>query len=249
MKRLITLEPEILRTNSAISFHEAGHVALAYHYGFRIGRFRTIPFPHGMGASVQTGLNQNKYQENPTTVMQDRVRQLLAGEITARLGIGLTTKELCLPTTGGLKAECLTQSSPMSAFFHCLDMEPTQNVSPHDLVKVANILNDLEISDWWSWFWEHHQKTLQIIYSHWEIISDLAEMFLLALNSPNYYIGGSFPKQLAWKSGPRWLRPNDWDETTSVVNPQEIFKLIEEKGLTLHDQLYKPTPIRSWKTF
>jgi hypothetical protein len=77
--------------------HEAGHLLLLYYYGWQIGRFLCV---HA-GANW-TGSIRNRRIPNPPVVdtaenLKNEACKLLAGELSARIYMGLPTDRIVFP--------------------------------------------------------------------------------------------------------------------------------------------------------
>jgi hypothetical protein len=76
-----------------MAFHESGHAIVAFHYGFGIGDINCHPFdridPFILGMRAEP--HPHLLEADGTLAQTLKARQLLAGEIAARICLGLPT--------------------------------------------------------------------------------------------------------------------------------------------------------------
>ncbi len=232
MPRFVSFDPHVFDDPRVVAHHEASHALLAYYFGFRIGRFRTIQLPGGlMTGSVQNRPNVAMHHDDRRGSLVAKVRQLLAGEIAARMYANLRIDELVLPLPG---AENVDQRTPWQLVHGNIQMNP-----PRDTAKASEIIQDLAIAGWWQWLWMQHTETHQILQRYWVPLRQLADLFYFALTTSDRCVGLSPLKLLSW--APSRLRPDYWPRGTSLVTGRRIIRHLYKSRMHVFDRRYTPT--------
>jgi len=93
----ISSDPHGFETISTIAHHEAAHAVIAYYYGFKIARFRTTLLSNGiMTGAVRCQPNISLADQDLETAHITKVRELLAGELAARITLNIRTDQIVL---------------------------------------------------------------------------------------------------------------------------------------------------------
>ncbi len=175
--------------------HEAGHLLLLYYYGWQIGGFTCrYAAPDWMGSIrnrripdppvIDTGLN-----------LTAEAQKLLAGELAARIRLGLPTDRIVMPMKAPL-AEDLTAQTPLEELY-------PQDDQRYDAIRVLGryVHNRRHLAEswraraklffsrrsritWWTWMWDRHAEAWALLQAHWPIVEALAAR-LVTVN-PNH---------------------------------------------------------------
>jgi hypothetical protein len=157
-------------------FHEAGHLFLAFYFGFEIGGLK---LGHDgvdvIGAVVnRRGTGYDGLDQTMATSLE--VQKVLAGELAARLRRGLNCDEIvaCLKTP---KAEEVNEDTS----FESLQYDPKREQD--DMYKVLWLMYSNKLTgNWWKWLWEQHQIAQALLTDNWACVERLAAS--LATTSP-----------------------------------------------------------------
>ena len=166
--------PELLNYSSmkeVLAYHEAGHLLLAYYYGYQIGMFRFWDNNTNVFGSVRNRRSENPPGKDTLENLAFESRKLLAGEIAARMHMTLPLDDFCLPLTAP-ESKSVTKDTPFTELKYVVN----QRVN-HDGIKFLEQfrMNQETIpSDWWTWFWKCHAETVELIQKHWDILVALA---------------------------------------------------------------------------
>ncbi len=163
----ISFDPEALY--SQYLHHEAGHILLAHYYGFRFGNFRFFLVDGFQCASIQTGVNNVEYSTDRTQALTKKARQLLAGELAARIAAGISLNQIVFGSK--FAATMSRRTSLHSVMIAIHECDPDFR---HDISKIFEIAFILEASRWWTWIWSLHKETFEILQSNWTQVTKLA---------------------------------------------------------------------------
>lgn len=173
MPHFIYFDPVEYDPALVIARHEAAHGALAYYYGFELVHFRTLRFDAGWTGAV--GVDANHIAGN-LDLMTVRVRQLVAGELSARLYLGIDPDVLTLPTQGGVQ---VGPATPLADVWNLLIKQPRR-----DMVKAIELIQTIGPPNWWQWLWDRHSEAQILINTYNRQISKLARRLQYALEQP-----------------------------------------------------------------
>lgn len=181
------LQPITMR--DVMAHHEAGHLILLYYYGWQIGRFTC-----GQRGTDWIGSIQNRRIPNPPLVdtatnLENEARKLLAGELAARIRMGISTEHVVLPLDAP-PPETLTGQTPLCQLRPLADQR-------HDAVRVLSryhfnrdilerpwlmrtwrFLTGRQRVTWWTWIWNRHAETKILLHQHWSVVEFLAAKLL-----------------------------------------------------------------------
>lgn len=165
--------------------HEAGHLLLLYYYGWQIGRFLC---EHA--GPVWTGSIRNQRIQNPPVLdtaknLKNEARKLLAGELAARIRMGLPTDQIVFPLD-------FPPPETLTAQTHLDDLHPPAD-QRYDGIRVLAryVHNRRHLSEswwartklfctcrpqitWWTWIWDLHAEAAALLQAHWQIVEALS---------------------------------------------------------------------------
>ncbi len=169
--------PEFLhypRMKEVLCHHEAGHLFLAFYYGYQIAMFRFWDNKKDVWGAVRNQRTDAPPAKETLENLNNEVRKLLAGEAAARIHLKLPKEEFVLPLYAP-KSNTVTKDTPFE------DLKYTNGSRRYDGIKILAIYdNNREIitENWWTWFWGRHAETKTILEQNWEIVSALAKRLL-----------------------------------------------------------------------
>lgn len=166
--------PELLNYSSmkeVLAYHEAGHLLLAYYYGYQIGKFRFWDNNTNVFGSVSNRRCENPPGKDTLENLAFESRKLLAGDIAARMHMKLPLEDFCLPLTAP-ESKSVTKDTPFAELKYVVNQGAN-----HDGIKFLEQFrkNQETIpSTWWTWFWKCHEEAVDLIKEHWDIVVELA---------------------------------------------------------------------------
>jgi hypothetical protein len=168
--------PEFLdpvRIREVMVHHEAGHLLLLYYYGWQIGGFTCRHAgPDWMGSIRNRRIPDAPVVDTAANLTAE-AQKLLAGELAARIRIGLPTDRIVMPMDAP-QAETLTAQSLLDGLFPQADQR-------YDAIRALGryVHNRLHLGGtWWAWMWGRHAEAQVLLQAHWPIVEALAARLL-----------------------------------------------------------------------
>ena len=234
MQGFIPHDPPVFEQPCAIAHHEAAHAVLAYLYGFRIGPFRTFTIPGDITTGSLEAQPSSELADNLPKATTERVRQILAGEVAARVVTASNPDEVVLPLPS---APLVNESVSLEQINLAL-----RGHIRTDMVRILGYMEYIGVINWWPWFWARHRETRELAERHWRAIQWLAQHFEQALCKPNRSTGSVWLSIIRF--GPSFLRPEYWAEETSIVTAKWIIDHLTNLGVRPLDPDVTPVPCR-----
>jgi hypothetical protein len=221
----IATDPDEVTTPTAVSYHEAGHLFVAYHYGLRIRQFQWGKIGGYWSGALANLPNAHLLATVPARAWGGKARMLLAGELAARMKTGLQTNQMVLPLNFPVLLNAATDLADV--------LEHVAN-DHHDAAKVLNIASDLGVPNWWNWFWTNHEATRQLLHAHWGHIEVLAPRLLAAkpADSRGEWTAGATLNAFRWiPFAGRYIYPRG----TRIIVGQELIDFCHRSSMPLDD--------------
>ena len=157
--------PSTFDDDDVVIRHELGHALVALSYGFQIEHVRYIRTAARTlkGAARMrhpAGWDDKRLLAECPDMLVERV---LAGEIAARIYLGLPTQVICtdLPVVPG------------SDLGQLLALVPVSNL---DDVKALTFAHSSAGTDWYRWLSERHVATERLILQYWEVLDQASDV-------------------------------------------------------------------------
>jgi len=149
--------------------HEAGHLLLAYYFGFAISRYAYRQFGRDLSAFVKNKMNPEFTQADAAFAAMAETQKLLAGELAGRINAGISAEQIVLPVKD---FAAVSRDTPLRK----LDWESDHK--GHDTIRVLVIAHGLGVAEWWGWICEQHAEVANFLRVHWDKVERLAERIL-----------------------------------------------------------------------
>jgi hypothetical protein len=165
--------PEFLdpaRIREVLVHHESGHLLLLYYYGCQIGGFTCRQAGQDWMGSMRNRRIPDAPMVDTAVNLMTEAQKLLAGELAARIRIGLPIDRMLMPMDAP-PAEVLTAQTSLD------DLCP-QADQRFDAIRVLGryVHNRHHLGgNWWAWMWDRHAEAQALLQANWPIVEALAE--------------------------------------------------------------------------
>jgi hypothetical protein len=153
--------------------HEAGHLLLLYYYGWQIGGFTCRQAGQDWMGSIRNRRIPDAPMVDTAVNLTAEAQKLLAGELAARMRIGLPTDRIVMPMDTP-PAEVLTAQTSLDDLYPQADQR-------FDAIRVLGryFHNRHHLGgNWWAWMWDRHAEGRTLLQANWPIVEALAERLL-----------------------------------------------------------------------
>jgi hypothetical protein len=148
--------------------HEAGHLVIAFYYGFDIGGFRYAYKNGELTGAVRNRPSAAVTALGAVTATKLETQKVLAGEIAGRIHCGLQPDRIVLMLDDPDPAT-ITAQTPLDA------LHPSAAGQGHDTYKAVVLYRQRRIqANWWTWIWDCHDAAEQILHDNWARVEALA---------------------------------------------------------------------------
>jgi len=232
MPAFVRYDPQELVGPEHVVFHEARHILVAYRFGFEMRTFSFRWIRGELAGSFGCDVNGRMQADNPRLALISKVVQLLAGEVAARRRFGLATEEVVFPMANNIHINKCLSINTVLGLVAVRDRK-------HDIAKVLEIARQLGPKNWWTWFWEMHQTTVQTIDNHYEYLEQLAGRLLAAkpFDSSRERLLGTALNFVRHFPG---MKNHLHEQGSGQIDGPEMIRVCSNLGIPLGDSRYVP---------
>ncbi|MCE9567630.1 MAG: hypothetical protein K8U57_36985 [Planctomycetes bacterium] len=154
-----------------LPYHEAGHLLLAYYYGYQIGMYRCWDNRSDFYGSIKNRRTDAPPAQESLENICNEARKLFAGEAAARILFNL-------PNTDFVARLERPRSEDVTAATSFDDLRYATPLPTPDGIKILELyrINRASIpGSWWEWFWGMHDEAVALIQGNWRHVVALAE--------------------------------------------------------------------------
>jgi hypothetical protein len=163
--------------------HEAGHLLFVYYYGWQVGGFTCRQAALEWMGSIRNRRIPDAPLVDTVANLTAESQKLLAGELAARMRMGLPTNRIVMPMDEP-PAEELTADTHLDHLF-------PQDDQRYDAIRVLGryVHNRNHLGGtWWAWMWARHAEAHALLQAHWPIVEALSAR-LLTVDAANLDAG------------------------------------------------------------